>query len=60
MQRILPKFENVDQWREPDSATGFTPLAIAARWGRLEIVEELIRKGHEDKEISRVRTRGRH
>ncbi|KAF9437238.1 Ankyrin repeat domain-containing protein 17 [Entomortierella beljakovae] len=53
VNRIASKFETTKELCEIEPASGYTPLMMAARHGHVEIVEALIRLGHDRDEISR-------
>ncbi|KAF8973449.1 hypothetical protein BGZ46_009844 [Entomortierella lignicola] len=51
--RIASKFESPVELCEVEPSSGYTPLMMAARHGHVEIVEALIRLGHDSHELSR-------
>ncbi|KAF9112140.1 hypothetical protein BGX27_003911 [Mortierella sp. AM989] len=53
VNRIASKFESTVELCEVEPTSGYTPLMMAARHGHVEIVEALIRLGHDRDEISR-------
>src|SRR5689334_7540459 len=55
VNRIASEFDSVHEHCETDSSTVYPPLIIAVRHGHLEVVEALIRLGHDRAETSRVR-----
>ncbi|KAG0369907.1 hypothetical protein BGZ54_008476 [Gamsiella multidivaricata] len=55
VSRIASKFESTEELCEAEPSSGYTPLMMATRHGHLEVVEALIRLGHDRDEISRDR-----
>ncbi|KAG0305485.1 hypothetical protein BGZ97_001097 [Linnemannia gamsii] len=53
VNRIASKFDSIQELCETEPSSGYTPLMMAARHGHVEVVEALIRLGHDRTETSR-------